>query len=494
MDIPFKILAMKMTREDSNIPTAYLNLEDQSTFSIEQQYYLDDFTKQNDGIYIPLKKSYIIIIQGAGGKYLKFNKSNNNIKYGPTYTYSFEDGKIYHASAYMAITISTLMEGDVTLEVRRYDNIEGTLNEVYDKIKINIFDVKGPFNIPELSKYTYESSYFKEGISGWKVDPTQGDRITLKNSEIEELNWVNNKYVDVKWSSAPEGGRLGKLIYKCNENFIWIFNPNIININITNASFTETQCSSTKGYKKNTNELGQEIYEIDDSRINVSACIAPNPGISWNANITMQSLNNTGYGDLEIGFIQNLEIKRIRAVYMKGAISITLIPKLNGMSIENQKWIDYSPTATHINNDIFYFHQGERNYSVLSSNQGNISSNDAPNYNFPVEIKIDNKNYALNQIDIYYNFELFIVCRIKSTDYGANEKYFILSSATWQWFVKEQYPFNVIPVNNVYIFTKPNSGTTFTPFVNNNQIKLYHKPNIDGQCANFWLPQFILTL
>ncbi|NLD46914.1 MAG: hypothetical protein GX660_06905 [Clostridiaceae bacterium] len=491
-DIPFKILAMKMTREDSNIPIAYLNPDDQSTYSKDQQYYLDDLTKQNDGIPVPLKKSYTIIIQGAGGKFVKFNKSNNNIKYGPTSTYNFIDGTIYQASADMAVTINALSEGEVFLEVRRFDNVEGTLNEVSDKIKLQIFNLAGPFNAPELSKYTYESSYYIEGKSGWKVDQTQGDKMTLKDSDTEVTDWINSKSADVKWSSAPEGGRRGKIIFKCNDNFTWIINPNIINIKI-NGSFTETQCSCTKGYKKTVNESGQEIIEVDDSRIVVSACVAPNSGIAWNADITMQSLNNNGYNDIEIGFIQNLEVVRVRGVYKRGDISRTLIPQLNGVSFEGQKWVDFSPTATHINNDIFYFHQGERNSSVLSSNQGSISSNDAPNYNFPIEFKIDNKNYDLDQIDISYNFELYIVSRIKSNEFNAHEKYFIISSATWQWFVNEHYPFSIVPVNGVYIFNKPNSGTAYNSFIDNNQIKLYTKPNVDGQCANSWLPQFILT-
>ena len=313
-----------------------------------------------------------------------------------------------------------------------------------DKIKLTVFDLVGPINVPVNGTYRYTAS------PGGLPD---GAAWVAAEGGIITVNPDNDNEAIVEWEN---GGTVGHASFRVNDSYKWWNNVNIVGVNVTkfpDGSFTYAKQSQRPDrYDVFDSPHGNDTASFTGissgwlQQWNDQGYVTSPNGVVWRAHITMTGpINGRGIRFIDVGFVQSLTVTELKASYNNipndgvpngGGDNgdLTLISSLEGNTYFDQKdgqagkWYDSGTGALHVGSDSAVADDPHQDGS-----SGTIISSDSPAIAVPLHYRKQYSEYFLKSVDLVWNFNLFVAARTRDDVVGADSVYAEQSHAAWKW-------------------------------------------------------------
>jgi hypothetical protein len=107
-----------------------------------------------------------------------------------------------------------------------------------DSVKVNVFGISGPLNVPVRSEHTYVAAGGAEGGRSKWLDQSSGGAATTISST------VGNDTLLQKWGAEKS---VGLITYQADDDFIWQREVNVVDVSLTTTTNTITTSSEGLG-------------------------------------------------------------------------------------------------------------------------------------------------------------------------------------------------------------------------------------------------------
>ena len=342
-----------------------------------------------------------------------------------------------------------------------------------DRVKVNVFDLNGPLNVPEFGTYRYNYTTQKD------TEPAtlpEGASWGTAAGGQEQLVEGKPASVDVRWGRGPATGRVS---FKVNDDYEWGIDVNVVRVDVrapNNGTFTpgrQSQHGTRFTVVNNPPDHRNDFFTgVSSGTLTSWSPYRPTSnGMTLRAEVILTGpAGGRGTKFVEVGFVQNLEVKTLTASYKNAAGgSRTRTSDLQGEKgfdqIDNQRglWYDSSSDAIHDGG--------------ADGAQGSIFSGDSPAMAVPLFLSDGGVGFRLDKLNLRWNFDLFVAARSTDERYSKiNEAeegdeaddddrrgvtYATQSLAEWRWDGTGTFNWNNVALNGVPLWSGRNKfGTT----------------------------------
>ena len=286
--------------------TAYVPVDNEDQYYVENGHTLVPNTDQssvtNDWALLPVK---VHLPKGIDGTFeLKFPDSIR-VFTGPNVD---PENKVISEGT----SIDRLVDGngDTTVYVEgveRDGNVQIQLEKLglaqaLDTLKVNVFEISGPENVPNYSTYDYKAvgiSPVESPPTGnrWSVGDTDGSIATEEDVDAAQIHW-------------GRGARVGQAMFAASSDYAWTFFVNIVEVSFYNPGGGFVYGGS-----------GATLPEIPQGTAALmkrftSSLIFPNTaGIEYTTKVALKGFEQRGVDQMRVGFIQTVNEAIQQAAY-----------------------------------------------------------------------------------------------------------------------------------------------------------------------------------
>ncbi len=329
----------------------------------------------------------------------------------------------------------------------------GTISAMLDSVKYTVYKVTGPADVPDDSIMTYKGDIPGGATGNWTA--TGG---TIKTG-------ANTNTSTILWGSGPANG---KATFTASPGFSVDYAVNVVQVKIDPPTVGNTFTAGTPTFQGSGAIAGAALGVVISSG---------NPGIQWNAKITLNGpsangIDQRGVTHIEVGFVQNVTFSVYRGDYLVSGATKSLTANLQGHSYH-----DSDPGDVYYDNGATYVFKPTA--TDAASRTKSLSGNDSPSNGVPVYFKKGTalappNDGTLTSMHLNSAFTLWITARTDDTDNGANLIYTNRGVANWSFVVNENYP-----------FASPLTGSSVTVPAGWTPVTDGSQPNLTGgQTAN----------
>jgi hypothetical protein len=167
-----------------------------------------------------------------GGQYTLTIPANIKVWQSPNRSGPVSNSTTFNATEDTPLWVEGFSQGTGFLHVNW--NGAKTINNA-DTIKINVFTMTGPLNVPNYTIYEYTASGGRPGDSQWLNSSYATTQANVNDDPTTGLD-----YIDVFWDKAIAGNRyfVASIPYQASSGYVWQVSVNVVEVKISQAANT----------------------------------------------------------------------------------------------------------------------------------------------------------------------------------------------------------------------------------------------------------------